>query len=288
MPGFGEQVLAQIDRLQNSDLRTIETEVISKRLAWFDATPRVVRPATPRVAFETLFFEYMGLPREELPVLHETDDEIVWSSRNPCPTLEACRRLGLDTRTVCRGAYEKSTQALISRLDPQLRFLRDYGQIRPLSSHCLEQIVRVRFDSMMRLAIGEAKQSRREGNKGYGAVAALGDRVIACAHDTAVTERDPSLHAEMNALREATHVLNDANLSGVVLFSTCEPCPMCSSFAVWTNISAIVFGASIEKTAATGKLRIRVPAREVVARSPVTMEVIEGVLEQECLDLYHA
>ncbi len=289
--GFREQVLAQVDRLKNKALNTIEAETIAKRTAWFDnlavaGTLGNMDRTSPRLAFETVFFRYMGLRPEELPILRESDDEIVWSSRNPCPTLEACRQLGLDTRVVCRGAYEKSTQALVSRVDPQLRFLRDYDEIRPASHHCVERIVRVRFEEMMRLAIEEARQSRREGNKGYGAVAVMGTRVIAQAHDTAASQRDPSLHAEVNALRQATRVLNDDNLSGIVLFSTCEPCPMCSSLAVWANISAIVFGASIEQTALKGKARILVPAREIVVRSPATVEVIHGVLEQECLSLY--
>ena len=45
--------------------------------------------------------------------------------------------LGLDTRSVCRGAYEKSTQAFISHMDPELRFLRSYSEIRPYSDHRL-------------------------------------------------------------------------------------------------------------------------------------------------------
>jgi guanine deaminase len=288
---FGKQVVAQIDLLKNKDLRVIEAKVIAKRMAWFDCLPVEERAAigtrpSPRVAFEMLFFRYMGLRREDLPVLREDDEEIVWSSRNPCPTLEACTQLGLDTRVVCRAAYEKSTQAFVSRIDPQLRFLRDYQEIRPLSHHCLERIVRVPFEDMMRLAVEEARQSKGEGNMGYGAVAVLGRRVLARAHDTAVSQKDPSLHAEVNAIRQATRVLNDENLSGVILFSTCEPCPMCSSLAVWANLSAIVFGASIEQTLAKGKSRILVPAREIVKRSPVTIEIVQGVLEQECLSLY--
>jgi tRNA(adenine34) deaminase len=164
--------------------------------------------------------------------------------------------------------------------------IRDYTQIRPLSDHCLERVVRVSFKDQMRLAIEEARQSRREGNKGYGAVAVLGERLLAQGHDTAIREKDPSLHAEMNVLRQAARVLGSGNLSGVVLFSTCEPCPMCASLAVWANISAIVFGASTAETAARGKLRILVPAQEIVSKSSVTIEVISGVLHQECLDLY--
>jgi tRNA(Arg) A34 adenosine deaminase TadA len=152
-------------------------------------------------------------------------------------------------------------------MDSELRFLRDYRQIRPVADHCLERIVRVRFEDMMKIAIAEAQKSRRTGNKGYGAVAALGNRLIAQAHDTAVSEHDPSLHAEVNVLGAAAGLLGDVNLSGVILFSTCEPCPMCASLAVWANVSAIVFGASIETTAAKGKARILVPAREIVAKS---------------------
>lgn len=288
---FEEQVTSQMDRLKSKRLNIIEAEVAAKRTDWYDSLPPGERPPvgvrpSPRLAFEMLFFRYMGLQPEDLPVLKQDDEEIVWSSRNPCPTLEACKRLGLDTRVVCRAAYEKSTQAFVSRIDPQLRFLRDYQEIRPFSQQCRERIVRVPFENMMRLAIEEARQSRLEDNKGYGAVAVLGTRVLARAHDTAASRRDPSLHAEVNVIREAVHVLGEDNLSGVILFSTCEPCPMCSSLAVWANVSTIVFGTSIEQTAAKGKARILVPAREIVNRSPVAIEIIEGVLEQECLNLY--
>lgn len=287
-PAFEDQVLSQMDRLRNLSLRTIEQQTIEKRMAWWDtlgAAPRELKPA-PRLAFEKLFFEYMGLAPADLRVVCENDDEIVWESRNPCPTLEACQRLNLDTRTVCRNAYEKSTQAFVSRLDPQLRFLRDYTRIRPFAGHCRERIVRVSFEEHMRLAIEEARQSRREGNKGYGAVALLGERLLAQGHDTAVIEKDPSLHAEMNVLRQASRALGMGNLSGVILFSTCEPCPMCAAMAVWANVSAIVFGASLAETAARGKLRILVPVREIVSKSPAEIEIISGVLHSECLSLY--
>ena len=148
------------------------------------------------------------------------------------------------------------------------------------------RIVRLPFEPMMRIALAEARTSLAEGNKGYGAVAVLGERVLARAHDTGVVAGDPSLHAELNAIRAATAELGDGNLAGVVLFSTCEPCPMCAALAVWANVSAIVFGASIEETAAQGRTRIMLPVRELVARSPVMMEVYGGVLREECLELY--
>ena len=90
----------------------------------------------------------------------------------------------------------------------------------------------------------------------------------------------------MNALRQAVRRLGDPNLSGCVLLSTCEPCPMCASLAVWCNVTTLVFGASIADTAALGKARIQVGAREIVDRSPATVEVLGGWRQPDCLELY--
>jgi tRNA(adenine34) deaminase len=289
MADYAAKVKEQVERLQSRSYGEIEAAVAQKRITWWQregARFKTAQAPTPRQAFERLFLDYMHLSLEDLPILHESEDEIAWLSKNPCPTLDACIELGRDPRQVCRAAYEKSTQAFVSQLDPQLRFLRSYEEIRPYAPHCLERIVRVDFVQMMKVAIEEAKRSRQEGNKGYGAVVAFGNQILAQAHDTAATAADPSLHAEVNALREAVRGRGEANLSGAILVSTCEPCPMCSSLAVWANVTSIVYGASIEETARLGKARIRVGAKEIVEKSPVMVEVIEGVLRSECLDLY--
>ncbi len=288
-PKFQSKVDQQIQQLKQQSFRSIESGIAHKRLDWLrQSYPAPVSPdlCTPRKAFELLFFEYMGLSPDELPVVSEMDTEIVWQSRNPCPTLEATRTLGLDTRKICRAINEKSTQAFLSHLDPELRFLRSYQEIRPHSDYCLERIFRADFEGTMRIALDEARQSLAEGNKGYGAVVTLGDLVVGRAHDTAVTEQDPSLHAEVNAIRQAVRVLGESNLSGAILYSTCEPCPMCSALAVWANLTTIVYGVSIEETARLGRSRILVGAKEMIARSPVTIEVIGGVLKGECRSLY--
>ncbi len=141
---FEEQVRRQVERLRGQSYQAIEAEVTQKRLAWLDQRrPRLEPPVSPRAAFELLFFDYMGLPPAELPVIQETDSRIVWLSGNPCPTLAACQQLGLDTRQVCRAVYEQSTQAFLTCLDPRLRFWRSYEEIRPHASHCWEMIERV-------------------------------------------------------------------------------------------------------------------------------------------------
>jgi tRNA(Arg) A34 adenosine deaminase TadA len=286
---FERQVERQVERLQRGTLRQMETQVAERRIRWFvENYPQAGQAGTPspRRAYELLLLDYLGLDEEQVPVRSETEDEIVWSSVNDCATLAACERLGLDTRQVCRAVYEKSTQALISQLDPQLRFYRSYQEIRPHAQACVERIVRLDFERTMRTALKEARASQDEGNMGYGAVVALGEQVLAKAHDTVITEGDPSLHAEVNAIRQAVRAFGDRDLRGAVLFSTCEPCPMCSALAVWANLTSIVYGVSIQETARLGRSRILIGAREVVERSPTYVEVIGGVLEDECRQLY--
>lgn len=285
---FQAAVDAHIARLINTPYHRIEADVAEKRRTWVEREYGAPQPGqrSPREAYEILLLKYLSLSEEQVPIISETDDTIVWHSYNDCSTLEACNRLALDPRIVCRRIYEKSTQAFISQLDPHLRFWRSYDEIRPHSERCKEGITRLSFEQIMRLAITEAHKSRSSGNKGYGAVVVMDGDIVARTHDTCVTHKDPSLHAELNAIRSAADSLGTTDLCGAILFSPCEPCPMCSSLAVWANITAIVFGASIEETAKLGRQRIGVGCREIVARGPAFIEVFDGVLRHECLALY--
>jgi tRNA(Arg) A34 adenosine deaminase TadA len=138
----------------------------------------------------------------------------------------------------------------------------------------------------MEQAVEEATLSRARGNKGYGAVVVLGDEVLAKTHDTATSEGDPSLHAEFKAIREAIATVGSNDLCGAMLYSTCEPCPMCAGLAVWSNLTSIVYGASIADTARMGRSRILVGAAEIAERAPTVLEVIGGVLKDRCNALY--
>jgi tRNA(adenine34) deaminase len=60
---------------------------------------------------------------------------------NPCPTLEACRLLGLDTRDVCPKYNEGATDALVRLIDPGLRYARNHGSLRPRAAYCEEMIL---------------------------------------------------------------------------------------------------------------------------------------------------
>lgn len=289
MTAFEHKVRRTIEQLQGKSFHAIALDITQKRMAWLDHTlPEKAGydQYSPRQAYELLFFEQMDLGRSELPVLSESPDEIIWQSRNRCSLLEACIALGWDTRKVCRSVNEKATQAFLSRINPQLRFHRSYKEIRPYADYCKEKIVRIDFAAYMNIALQEAQLAKSEGNKGYGAVVVLDRQIIGQAHDTAITEHDPSLHAEMNAIRRAVKATGDADLCGAILFSTCEPCPMCASLAVWANLTTMVYGISIEETARLGRSRIHISADQIIAQSPCSIQVIGNVLHDECKRLY--
>lgn len=82
------------------------------------------------------------------------------------------------------------------------------------------------LEECMKIAIKEAERSLCEGNHGFGAVIMKDGQIIAAAHDKEDTEDDPTSHAEMNAIRQASQRLGKKNLSGCILVSTHEPCPM--------------------------------------------------------------
>jgi hypothetical protein len=93
--------------------------------------------------YNAFFERYLGLsiPRDG-EVVEATPARLVVRWWNECPTLNACHRLGLDTRTVCRKAYHQPAEALLQRIDPRLRFERNYEAIRPYTPYC-EEIIRL-------------------------------------------------------------------------------------------------------------------------------------------------
>ena len=86
--------------------------------------------------------DYLGLSVPQGgEIVAWTRREIVMRWWNPCPTLEACVQLGLDTRVICRQVYHQPVQEMLSRLDPRLRFERNYQALRPHVPYCEERIV---------------------------------------------------------------------------------------------------------------------------------------------------
>lgn len=86
----------------------------------------------------------------------------------------------------------------------------------------------------------------------FGAVVVLADGRVLEGVNRVTASTDPTAHAEIVAIRAACAAVGDVDLSGAVLYASCEPCPMCLAAALWARVHAVYFAASREDAAAAG------------------------------------
>ena len=102
-----------------------------------------------------------------------------------------------------------------------------------------------RWEALMHLALGEARQAAREDEVPVGAVLVAADgRLLARAHNRPVALHDPTAHAEILALRAAGAASGNYRLGGGVLVVTLEPCAMCAAALVHARLAGVVYGAA--------------------------------------------
>jgi guanine deaminase len=99
-------------------------------------------------------------------------------------------------------------------------------------------------------------------------------------------DSDPSAHAEINVIRSLTTKTKNHSLEGYTIYTTGEPCPMCATACVWTGISEIVYGASIQDLIAVNQSQINISCEEVIAKGFRNIKVKKGLLREECLQLF--
>lgn len=102
-------------------------------------------------------------------------------------------------------------------------------------------------------AIEEARRGidLKEGGP-FGAVVVRGGEIIARGHNRVVVSKDPTAHAEIVAIRNASVFLNSFDLSDCILYTTCEPCPMCYGAIHWARIPQVFYGATRQDAAKIG------------------------------------
>lgn len=96
----------------------------------------------------------------------------------------------------------------------------------------------------MHIAIQLSIKTIEDGGGPFGAVIVLDDEIIGKGVNRVVLDNDPTAHAEVNAIRNACQYLQHFDLSGCVIYSSCEPCPMCLSAIYWARIKQIYYGNS--------------------------------------------
>ena len=132
---------------------------------------------------------------------------------------------------------------------------------------------------LMNAALELARQAMTTGDVPVGAVVinAAGE-IVGKGNNLREFDNDPTAHAEIVAIREAAVIADNWRLDGHTLIVTLEPCAMCAGAIAQSRIKKVIFGAWDEKAGAVGSVWdiLRDP------RSPHKVEVVSGVLEEEC------
>jgi tRNA(adenine34) deaminase len=133
-------------------------------------------------------------------------------------------------------------------------------------------------ETYMRAAMEEAKKAAAIGEVPIGAVIVRDGEIVGRGHNLRETKKDPTLHAEMIAIREASARLGGWRLIGCTLYVTLEPCPMCAGAIVQSRIEQVVYGARDPKAGCAGTLMNLLDESRFNHQVPV----VEGVLAEEC------
>jgi len=95
----------------------------------------------------------------------------------------------------------------------------------------------------LKLAIELAKENVKNGGGPFGAVIVKDGQIIAKGTNRVTSHNDPTAHAEIVAIRQACEKLNDFQLTDCIIYSSCEPCPMCLGAIYWARPKKLVFAA---------------------------------------------
>jgi guanine deaminase len=96
--------------------------------------------------------------------------------------------------------------------------------------------------TFLKMAVEEAFSGMRAGEGGpFGAIITRDGKIIGKGHNTVLKSNDPTAHAEVNAIRDACRHFKSPHLTGAVIYSNFEPCPMCLAAIYWADIRSLFF-----------------------------------------------
>ncbi|WP_350293997.1 nucleoside deaminase [uncultured Croceitalea sp.] len=147
-------------------------------------------------------------------------------------------------------------------------------------------------ETYVRMAIEEAKQSKLNGNLPFGCVLVDRDgKVILKGENTINTDKDCLAHAEINLIREACKIYDYSFLNDCSIYTSDEPCPMCTSAIYWSGIGKLVYGLSKTKYYKivgrdNANWVFEMPVRELIKKGGRKIEVLGPLLEDEASVLH--
>ncbi len=139
-------------------------------------------------------------------------------------------------------------------------------------------------EHMMRIALEEAARGGAEGNAAVGSIIVDGEQVVARGRNLVTSNSDPTAHAETVALRHAGEALNRTDFTGMTLYTTFEPCPMCCGAILASGIGTLVMGAR-HNPAESRWGEYTVERLVDLTHSADRLAVVTGILTGECAEI---
>lgn len=134
----------------------------------------------------------------------------------------------------------------------------------------------------LRQAVEIAKQNIEKSGGPFGAIIVKDNEVVAQCGNSVTNDNDPTAHAEVNCIRSACKKLNTFDLSGCVIYSSCEPCPMCLSAIYWARLDRLVYAATRQDAAGAGFDDEFIYKEIPLANSQRSLECNHFSLEEGC------
>lgn len=140
--------------------------------------------------------------------------------------------------------------------------------------------------NFMELAINKAKEGVSNGQSPFGACIVKNGEIIALEHNLVRATIDSTAHAEVVAIRAACKAINSVDLTDSIIYSTCEPCPMCFGAIHWARIGTIVYGATIDDAKKAGFNELVISNKKLKELAEDSVKIIDNILPKECQDLF--
>lgn len=140
---------------------------------------------------------------------------------------------------------------------------------------------RTNHQEFIRQSISLAEKSKEEGNHPFGALLVRNNEVILTAQNTVTTENNPTHHAEMNLVNSAWKSLSADVIKESVLYTSCEPCPMCTGGIFWSGIRTVVYSLPATTLGEIANDKFCQSCSDLFDRADDKTEVIGPILPEE-------
>ncbi len=135
-------------------------------------------------------------------------------------------------------------------------------------------------EHFMRIALEIGAEADRQGNMGVGSVIVQDGKVVGSGRNQIRTAKSPLIHAETDAIADACKNLGTDDLSGTVLYTTMEPCPMCAGAMLQAKIGNWVVGGRFKSVGRTDMGQYSIESFATFMGADI--QITSGVLQQEC------